>query len=208
MFRRSATSPPQPAAAWGRVELLGLTQLSGTDWRALHALYRDLELSRLNAAEPTRIPRWLFRIILLAEQGRERMSFGVMIGGQLAGNAELYAFSPAWPAAPVRATLGVMLAPGYWGRGYGQDTLNALLAWEFGEAAGSSLEPPLERIRLTTLGSNKRAQTAFARAGFEEKGRFQQRGHTEVNMELRREDWLARHRQPPFSPSSPSGGPV
>ncbi|WP_229838983.1 GNAT family N-acetyltransferase [Deinococcus piscis] len=214
MFRRSAPSP-QPAVQWGQVQLLELRQLRRADWHALYALYRDPELARLNAAEPTRIPRWMFRLLLLAEQGHERMSFGVMVGGHLVGNAELYGFGPARPAQPTRATLGVMLARSSWGQGYGQDTLNALLAWGFGAVPGSP-DPALERIRLSTLGSNQRAQTAFRRVGFEEKGRFEQRGHTEVNMELRREDWLARHpdsvssvpaaSSSPLAPS-PIGGP-
>lgn len=213
MFRRAA--PSQPAAQWGRVQLVELPQLSRADWRALYALYRDPELAALNAAAPTRIPLLVFRLLLLAEQGRERMSFGVMVGGQLVGNAELYSFGPGplvrgavHPAAPVatRATLGVMLARSHWGQGYGQDTLNALLAWGFGQTP-DGLDPPLERVRLTTLGSNQRAQAAFARAGFEEKGRFQQRGRSEVNMELCRGDWLARHRHLPPSPASVPGGP-
>lgn len=197
MFRRAASR--QPAAKWGRVQLLELSHLGRADWRALHALYRDPELAQLNAAEPTRIPRWLFRLLLLAEQGRDRMSFAVMVGGQLVGNAELYSFRPAHPAHARCATLGVMLARPYWGQGYGQDTLSALLAWGFGAAPGS-LQPPLEHIRLTTLGSNERAQLAFARAGFGEQGRTQRRDRTEITMTLQRSTWLARHRLSPLSP--------
>ncbi|MDO4262668.1 MAG: GNAT family protein [Deinococcus sp.] len=216
MFRRAPSS--LPAAQWGEVQLLELAQLRRADWHALYALYRDPELARLNAAEPTRIPRWLFRLLLLAEQGRERMSFGVMVGGQLVGNAELYDFSPARPGWPTRATLGVMLARPHWGRGHGQDTLNALLAWGFGaghfSAGPGGMDPPLERVQLSTLASNGRAQLAFARAGFQERGRSHRRGHTEIQMELRRSDWLARQLPGLISPAEsddrlpPNGEPA
>lgn len=173
------------------MQLAELGDLRREDWRALYALYRDPELAGLNAATPVRMPLLMFKLTLLGEQGRERMGFGVFVGGQLVGNAELYSFAPARPAAPTRATLGVMLARSHWGQGYGTETLNALLAWAFGTLEDGP-EPPLERIRLTTLAHNERALAAFARAGFEEKGRFQRGAYHEVNMELRREDWINR----------------
>ncbi|MFC6617081.1 GNAT family N-acetyltransferase [Deinococcus radiophilus] len=182
------------------MQFLELRHLSRVQWQSLHALYRDPELAALNAAEPTRMPLWLFRLLLLAEQGRERVSFGVTLPtGELIGNAELYDFAPAHPEVATRATLGVMLAPPYWGHGYGRDTLYALLGWAFGVHKDGP-DTPLERVRLTTLAHNNRALSAFLRAGFEEKGRFSRGRYPEVNMEVLRGVWLEE-----FQPQMSSG---
>lgn len=193
------------------MQLLPLASLTRTDWQLLTALYRDPDLAALNAAEPLHSPHWLLRLMLQAGQGREQVSFGVMAGGQLIGNAELYDWGPAGNGltvqAPGRATLGIMLAPAFQGQGYGGDALNALLAWAFGAAGETALpapNPPLERVRLTTLAGNHRALAAFTRAGFAEKGRYTAGQHEEVNMELTRAAWLAQHALHPIPNNSQS----
>ncbi|MFC6590721.1 hypothetical protein ACFP81_00820 [Deinococcus lacus] len=78
-------------ARWGRVTLRPLSELSRAEWRTLHGFFRDPELAAWSGAAPTRLPRWLFRWLLLAEEGTERWGFGILDQhGRLIGNAELY----------------------------------------------------------------------------------------------------------------------
>jgi RimJ/RimL family protein N-acetyltransferase len=77
--------------------------------------------------------------------------------------------------------------------------VDALLRWAFVD-----LEPPLNRVRLTTFGHNRRAQRAFAACGFREVGRTPRAGRTDVHMEITRSEWRARSVEP--APLPPDAG--
>lgn len=180
---------------WGRVTLKPMTQLSKEEWKVVHGFFKDRELADWNDAKPLRMPRWIFRRVMLEEENTgDRAGFAVLNEvGEVIGNAELYDFRPSAPLTATTATLGVMIGfPALWGSGYGSEAIQALLVWGF-----SVKDPPLQRIRLTTFGHNRRAQKAFANCGFRELGRTQGAGRTEVHMAIARSDWVVRCAPPP-----------
>ncbi len=81
------------------------------------------------------------------------------------------------------AELGIMIGDrGYWNGGYGTEAVTLLTRWMFNE-----LE--LNRVYLKTLDWNVRAQRAFAKAGFTQKG-FNERGRYRfMLMDIKREAW-------------------
>lgn len=175
------------AARWGRVSLKPLTDFGPAEWRALHGYFRDRELADWNGASPLRLPEWLFRRVMLDEErSGERHTFGVLDElSQLIGSVELYDLRPSPPGIATTATLGAMIGERrLWGRGYGREAVRAVLQWAFEDR-----RPPLRRIRLRTFAHNRRAQRAFLAAGFREVGRETQSGHTDVLMEITKEEW-------------------
>ncbi len=184
----------------GRVQLKPLLSLSSAEWHVLHGFFRDRELADWNDAKPIRLPEWLFRRVMQDEErGGERAGFGILDEqGTLIGSAELYDLRPSPPLTPTTGTLGVMIGyPRLWGQGYGREAVNAVLRWTFAE-----LEPPLNRVRLTTFGHNRRAQRAFAACGFREVGRTPRAGRTDVHMEITRGEWRARLEPAPPPPDA------
>ncbi|ASN81429.1 MULTISPECIES: GNAT family N-acetyltransferase [Deinococcus] len=181
-------TPDDVVSRWERVALKPVTAFTPAEWRTLHGFFRDRELADWNDARPIRLPEWLFRRVMQDEEkSGERAGFGILNErGQLIGSAELYDLRPAPPARPTRATLGVMIGlKDLWGHGYGREAVHALLQWAF-----RVREEPLERVRLTTFGHNRRAQRAFLACGFREVGRYEQLHRTDVHMEILRAEWL------------------
>ncbi|WP_291426730.1 GNAT family N-acetyltransferase [Deinococcus sp.] len=175
---------------YGRVTLKPVLDFTPAEWRTVYRFFRDRELAEWNDAKPIRLPEFLFRKIMKDEEKTgERAGFGVLDEhGKLIGNAELYDFRPSPPLRATVATLGVMIGfPALWGQGYGRETVEALLNWAF-----TVQEPPLQRVRLTTFGHNRRAQRAFAACGFQEIGRTEHLNRSDVHMEVTRSDWLGR----------------
>ncbi|GEM47954.1 GNAT family N-acetyltransferase [Deinococcus cellulosilyticus] len=172
---------------YGRVELKRITELTVADWRLMHAFFRDRELADWNGARPVRLPLWLFkRILLEEEQAGDKWGFGIYTEGRLIGSVELYHLQPAFPVQPTQGTLGIMIGDRtLLGHGYGREALMALAVYAF-----QQLQPPLDRIRLTTFLHNVRAQRCFARVGFQVKSHAQKGDSTSVNMELTRLDFL------------------
>ncbi|GGJ30443.1 GNAT family N-acetyltransferase [Deinococcus roseus] len=170
-----------------RVVLKRITELTSADWRLMHAFFRDRELADWNGARPVRLPLWLFkRILLEEEQAGDKWGFGIFTEGRLIGSVELYHLQPALPAHPIQGTLGIMIGErGLLGNGYGREALLALARHAF-----QGIQPPLERIRLTTFLHNVRAQRCFARVGFQVKSHAQKGDSTSVNMELTRAEFL------------------
>lgn len=178
-----------PSAAQGRVSLKPLLNLTPAEWRVLHSFFRDRELADWNDAKPIRLPEWLFRRVMQDEEHTgERIGFGVMNErGELIGSAELYDLRPLPPLRSTTATLGIMIGyPRMWGQGYGREAVQELLRWAF-----TRRDPALECVRLTTFGHNRRAQRAFLACGFQETGRTELSGRTDVHMEIRRAGWLS-----------------
>ena len=81
------------------------------------------------------------------------------------------------------AELGILIGDrDYWDKGYGTDTVNALVSYIF-------LQTSLNRIYLKTLTSNQRAQKCFKKCGFTQYGHLSKDGYDFVLMEI--------HRKPP-----------
>ena len=172
---------------WGRVTLKPLLDMNGAEWRTLYSYFRDRELADWNGAQPIRLPEWLFRKVMQDEErGGERHGFGILNEDlRLIGSIELYDLRPSPPARATTATLGVMIGERpLWGAGYGREAVQATLEWAF-----AVRQPPLRRVRLTTFSHNRRAQRAFAAAGFREVGRIDKPDRTDVHMEITAEEW-------------------
>lgn len=185
------TSPADPR--FPRVTLKRVLELSPGEWRALYGFFRDRELADWNDAKPIKMPEWMFRRVMQDEEkSGERAGFGIMNeSGELIGSAELYEFRPSPPLQATTATLGVMIGyPALWSQGYGREAVQALLHWAF-----TVHEPHLHRVRLTTFGHNRRAQRAFAACGFQETGRTERPGRTDIHMEISRPAWLEQTRR-------------
>lgn len=73
----------------------------------------------------------------------------------------------------------------YWGRGYGREAVQLLVAQCFKNAA-------MSRLYLHTLEWNARARRAFAMCGFREVKPVRRAGYNFILMELTREEWEAR----------------
>jgi RimJ/RimL family protein N-acetyltransferase len=194
----SATARPGEDVVYGQVALRPLAKLSQDDWKVLYSFYRDREIAAWSSAKPIRIPLWLFRkMSLLEEASGDRFGFGIFLRetAQLIGGAELYDLGPAGASPPRFATLGIMIGrKELWSQHYGRAAVTALLLFAF-----VHLDPPLERVRLTTLQFNQRAQRAFLAAGFRVVGRDSPPRQPRLLMECTREEWNARH---PPDPSS------
>jgi RimJ/RimL family protein N-acetyltransferase len=72
----------------------------------------------------------------------------------------------------------------YWNRGYGTETINLLLKHVFGKTN-------LERVYLTTLDWNIRAQHCFIKCGFSDCGKLIKDDYSFLLMALDREEWEA-----------------
>jgi RimJ/RimL family protein N-acetyltransferase len=85
-----------------------------------------------------------------------------------------------------QAELGIMIGnKSYWARGLGNDAIITLLHEVF-------YRSDLRRIYLHTLDWNKRARSAFAKAGFREVGWTHENRHRFVEMEVLRESFLGQ----------------
>jgi RimJ/RimL family protein N-acetyltransferase len=185
----TATSAPtrdaQPVLARGRVTLRPLAEVGPAAWKRIHAHFRDPEIAFLNGTPPSRMPLWLMRRVLRSDARRpDRRTYGVFDEhDEYVGTVELYDLRGA------EATLGIIIGErSHWGRGYGPEAIEALMAHAFGDLG-------LERVRLHTFADNPRAQAAFKKVGFVELRRVPARNdRIDVQMALERDAWAARHR--------------
>ncbi len=167
---------------YGRVSLKPLNELDQRAWRRIQAHFRDPEIAHLNGTPPNRLPLWLLKRILKAEGRRaDRETFGIFDEtGQYIGTIELYDIRYA------SATLGIIIGErSHWGRGYGPEAMHALLDYAF-----HALD--LENVRLSAFADNLRALSAYEKVGFQEVRRVKASGgRIDVQMEIRKRDWLA-----------------
>jgi RimJ/RimL family protein N-acetyltransferase len=107
----------------------------------------------------------------------------------LLGSSELIGqcdFHHIWDG--FRTDLGIFLLPGYVGKGYGTDALNALVDFGFGELT-------LERIGLTVDPENERAIRSYEKCGFVREGiiragrRHRGEIRDELQMSILRPEW-------------------
>jgi len=174
-------------------ELVTLRALEPDDLERCHRWMNDSEVTRF--LEGGRYPlsmanerQWLdaamttrsgFSDVLLAIETRD--------GGVHIGNAGLHEASPEHR----RAYLGIVIGEKeYWSKGYGTDTVRALLRFAFEQMN-------LNRVELGTFDFNERAQACYRKCGFVEEGRRREdrfidgRYHDLVIMGILRREWEA-----------------
>jgi RimJ/RimL family protein N-acetyltransferase len=84
-----------------------------------------------------------------------------------------------------KAEIGILIGDrDYWNRGYGTETINLLLEYLFKKTR-------LERVYLTTLDWNIRAQSCFIKCGFNDCGKLIKDDYTFLLMALNRAEWEA-----------------
>ena len=148
-------------------ELVTLRALEPDDLERCHRWMNDSEVTRF--LEGGRYPlsmanerQWLdaamttrsgFSDVLLAIETRD--------GGVHIGNAGLHEASPEHRTAKLGIVIG---EKDYWSKGYGTDTVRALLRFAFEQMN-------LNRVELGTFDFNERAQACCRKCGFVEEGR-------------------------------------
>jgi RimJ/RimL family protein N-acetyltransferase len=82
-----------------------------------------------------------------------------------------------------KAEIGILIGNrDYWNRGYGVETIDLLLEHIFNKTT-------LERVYLTTLDWNIRAQNCFIKCGFSDCGKLIKDDYTFLLMVLHRDEW-------------------
>ena len=157
-----------------------------SDAEADYAWRKDPELASYDAAKPVSTAYEDFLALYeddLAHPTPFRRSFAVDDSeGRHIGNVMVYNIDVLKVEAEVGITIGERL---YWSRGYGTDTLKALVGYVFATTS-------LTRLYLKTLDWNLRAQRSFEKAGFVRYKTSRRSNGTFILMELRRSDWEAR----------------
>lgn len=159
----------------------------------LPALYRwkiDLELWGLtDEAVPRAVTYEEFLARWEKQRGREdEVLFVIELEGRTVGRCGLFAFDELSRSSKTGITIGERDA---WGAGIGREALALLIGFGFRERN-------LRRIWLETLGTNVRAQRAYAALGFREEGRLREQAWVSgayddvVMMGLLRSEWDAR----------------
>lgn len=158
-----------------------------SDAREDYAWQTDPELSRLDAAVTLGISykQYLSEYTFeLCYPGSNRHEFAIeTLSGEHIGNCVYYNVS----STERKAELGIMIGNrDYWNKGYGVEAIDALLEYIFRRTR-------LERIYLTTLTWNIRAQKCFKKCGFSECGQIEREGYKFFLMVIHRDEWEARH---------------
>lgn len=167
---------------------------SEEEMRRLYEWSRDTSVLRWSGGSPLKMSFLEFKSAFqeeISRHDRHRVIFGILThDGQLIGRTGY--FNIDWYRK--EAELGIVIGDkAYWGRGYGTDAVNTLLRHIF-------TSTPLDRIYLFTYAENERAQRCFRKCGFRYLGRTRKfslnRGtHEEIQMEIRRGQWLAWQRE-------------
>ena len=146
----------------------------------------DPELSELDAAVPLSISyqQYLSEYsfdLAYPSSGRHEFAIDTAEGDHI-GNCVYYNVN----SVENKAELGIMIGePKYWNLGYGVEAIRALLDHIFNSTR-------LERIYLTTLTWNIRAQKCFKKCGFQDCGQVQRDNHDFLMMAIHREEWEKR----------------
>jgi RimJ/RimL family protein N-acetyltransferase len=155
----------------------------------------DSELCRLDAASPLRISFSDFMLCYSLELRspsliRHRFAIDTLDGKHI-GNCMYYDFDE-WRR---EVEIGIMIGDrAHWDQGYGTDAITTLARYIFKETN-------INRIYLSTLENNLRAQKCFAKCGFVPCDNRSRGGNNFIIMELRR-SWLAKE----LTASSPQEG--
>ena len=125
------------------------------------------------------------------KERKERRAFTLAIetisDNKLIGGTGL--FNINWTSRS--ATIGISIYnPEYWGKGYGQESMNLMLGFAF-----QNLN--LNRVELDTFAFNKRAQKCYLKVGFKEVGRKRKARFINgqycdyIIMEILKDEWFA-----------------
>jgi RimJ/RimL family protein N-acetyltransferase len=121
--------------------------------------------------------------------------------GAVIGQCGFHNYTPG-----VRAEVGIFLLPGYTGRGFGTDAMNALLDYGFGQLG-------LQRIGLHVSPGNDRAIRSYEKSGFTYEARLRsfrrRRGEPidDIVMSILREEWQALERPRSWDLDTPAKPP-
>jgi RimJ/RimL family protein N-acetyltransferase len=143
----------------------------------------DEELSRLDATLPLRMSfsefsRFSREEIRYDSSASRRLAIDTLDGHHI-GNCMYYDVD----LKRGETELGIMIGDrDYWDKGYGTDSVDALLGHIF-------TATPLSRVYLHTLESNTRAQRCFAKSGFREVKKVRRSGLDFLQMDIHRADW-------------------
>ena len=153
------------------------------DWQT------DPELCRLDAAETLTMSYTDYLTEFTFELSyplSTRHEFAVeTLDGQHIGNCVYYNVNKT----ESKAELGIMIGNrDYWNQGYGSETINLLLDYIFTKIA-------LEKVYLTTLEWNFRAQKCFKKCGFSECGEIFRDGQKFLVMIIHKKEWERRRQQ-------------
>jgi len=123
-------------------------------------------------------------------QERKAFTFAIetMADNKLIGGTGL--FNIDWTSRS--AMVGVSIYnPEYWGKGYGQESMNLIVGFAF-----RTLN--LDRVELDVFDFNKRAQKCYLKVGFKEVGRRRKarfidgKYHDDIIMDILKDEWLTR----------------
>lgn len=169
-----------------------LRAIEREDLARLHELFDDdLELRGRSEDTPPR-PVSLAELEQrfderLEEADRSVMRFAIEVDDELIGECELHFIDH------YRATcqLGVVLGREYWGKGFGQDAVRALVGFAFRDLN-------MRKVGLEVLADDERAVGAYRSAGFVEEGRLREHSwfdgayHDALVMGILRGEWQER----------------
>jgi len=126
------------------------------------------------------------------KQRQERKAFHFAIetitDNKLIGGAGLFEID--WTSRS--AMVGISIYnPEYWGKGYGEESMNLLLSFAFRNLN-------LNRVELDTFDFNNRAQKCYLKVGFKEVGRRRKarfidgQYHDDMIMDVLKDEWLVK----------------
>ena len=148
-----------------------------------YAWRTDEELSRLDATRPlsmtfSEFARFSRDEILYVNPAARRLAIDTVDGRHI-GNCMYYDVN----LKRGEAELGIMIGDReFWGKGYGTDSVDALLDYIF-------TNTPLSRIYLHTLEWNARAMRSFTKSGFREVKKVRRGGLDFLLMDIDRVRW-------------------
>lgn len=126
------------------------------------------------------------------KQRQERKEFTLAIettaDNNLIGGIGL--FNINWTSRTAEVGISIY-NPKYWGKGYGQESMNLMLGFAF-----KNLN--LNRVELKTFDFNTRAQKCYLKVGFKEVGRrrnacfIDRQYHDDIIMDILRDEWTAK----------------
>jgi RimJ/RimL family protein N-acetyltransferase len=126
------------------------------------------------------------------KQRQERKAFTFAIetiaDAKLIGGTGL--FNIDWTSRSAMAGISIY-DPNYWGKGYGQESMNLILDFAFRNLN-------LNRVELNTFAFNKRALKCYLKVGFKEVGRRRNARFIngqycdDIVMDILRDEWLVK----------------
>jgi RimJ/RimL family protein N-acetyltransferase len=154
-----------------------------SDAREDYGWQTDEELAKLDAATrldmsyPQYLAEYTFEMCY-PNPGRHEFAIENLRGDHI-GNCVYYNVNEA----ESKAEVGIMIGNrDYWNQGYGVEAVNTLLDYVFTRIR-------LEKVYLTTLVWNIRAQKCFKKCGFAECGQLVRDDYTFLLMAVTRDEW-------------------